>query len=133
MVLAVGCPDLPPAKTVLKPTPDVPPGKIVHEVTETTHIKVQHCHTLGVSSFVLTSETVRDGKGEGSARKDVVKDFIAVEEGRELVIPVTVDRDVDEDEFMRQMKEVGPPFEDKTAWSKYYHNYVTKQTVKSCI
>lgn len=41
MVLAVGCPDLPPPKSVLKPSIEVPPGKIAHEVTETTHIKVK--------------------------------------------------------------------------------------------
>lgn len=40
MVLAVGLPQLPPANSVLKPSPEVPPGKIVKEVTETTHLKV---------------------------------------------------------------------------------------------
>ena len=73
MVLAVGLPELPPAKAVLKPSPEVPPGKIVHEVTETTHIKVQHSHTLGVASFVLTSETVREKKTDGAVvREEVV-------------------------------------------------------------
>lgn len=68
MVLAVGLPELPPAKSVLKPSPEVPPGKIVHEVIETTHLKVQHSHTLGVASFVLTSETVREkNAGESPA------------------------------------------------------------------
>lgn len=60
MVLAVGLPELPPADTVLKPSPEVPPGKIVREVTETTHIKVKHSHNFDVSSYVLTSETVRE-------------------------------------------------------------------------
>lgn len=73
MVLAVGLPELPPAKAVLKPSPEVPPGKIVHEVTETTHIKVQHSHTLGVASFVLTSETVRDKKSEGAGVRGEVR------------------------------------------------------------
>lgn len=65
MVLAVGCPQLPPPSEVLHPSPAVPPGKIVHEVIETTHIRVEHSHTMGVKSFVLSSETVRDKKTEG--------------------------------------------------------------------
>ncbi|XP_044767051.1 titin isoform X2 [Coccinella septempunctata] len=65
MVLAVGCPQLPPPAEVLKPSPVVPPGKIVHEVIETTHIRVEHSHTLGVKSFVLSSETVRDKNTQG--------------------------------------------------------------------
>lgn len=63
-MLAVGKPELPPVKEVLKPSPEVPPGKIVHEVTETTHLKVQHVHSMDVKSFVLTSETVRDKNNE---------------------------------------------------------------------
>lgn len=86
MVLAVGCPpegQLPPSREVLvtyfisfhsetisffkvlKPSPHVPPGKIAREVTETTHIKVQQQPILGVKSFVLTSEIVRDENSEG--------------------------------------------------------------------
>ncbi|CAG9864550.1 unnamed protein product [Phyllotreta striolata] len=78
MVLAVGLPDLPPPKEVLKPSPEVPPGKVVREVIETTHLKVQQSHTLGVASFVLSSETV----GEGAAK-------------------------LDEEELERRLKEVG--------------------------
>lgn len=133
MVLAVGCPDLPAAKSVLKPSPEVPPGKIVHEVIETTHLKVQHCHTLGVASFVLTSETVRDAKAEGHVKKEEIKEPVIAGDEKEVYVPVSVERDIDEDEFMRRMKEVSPPFEDRTAWNKYYNNYVTKQAIKGCI
>ncbi|XP_065160451.1 titin-like isoform X4 [Atheta coriaria] len=78
MVLAVGLPDLPLAKTVLKPSPDVPRGKIAREVTETTHIKVQHTHAFDVKSFVLTSETVRNTQdikcgGDVSVKTEVSK------------------------------------------------------------
>ncbi|XP_031348623.1 titin isoform X3 [Photinus pyralis] len=63
LVLGVGLPELPSAKSVLKPSPEVPPGKIVREVTETTHLKVQHSHSIGVSSYVLTSEVAREKDG----------------------------------------------------------------------
>lgn len=75
MVLAVGLPELPAAKSVLKPSPEVPPGKIVREVTETTHIKVHHSHTLGVASFVLTSEMVRDRTCEDNLASPEVETF----------------------------------------------------------
>ncbi|KAK9882438.1 hypothetical protein WA026_021469 [Henosepilachna vigintioctopunctata] len=65
MVLAVGCPQLPAPEEVLKESPLVPAGKIVHEVIETTHIRVEHSHKMGVKSFVLSSETVRDEKRDG--------------------------------------------------------------------
>lgn len=137
MVLAVGCPELPSAKSVLKTSITPPPGKIVHEVTETTHLKVQHCHTLGVSSFVLTSETVRDGKADGQVKKEEVKEvFENVEkldkvEKKERVIPIHVD--LEEDEFMKELRQVSKPFESKTAWSKYYNNYVNKITTKGYV
>ncbi|KAJ8922121.1 hypothetical protein NQ315_004055, partial [Exocentrus adspersus] len=128
MVLAVGCPELPLASEVLKPSPEVPPGKIVHEVTETTHIKVQQSHTLGVASFVLTSETVRDKNNDRNEtavkREEIIK--VTDVDGKEVVIPVGIDQDVDED-LMRRMKEVGRS-EDE-AW-KSYHN-VTKQAIKA--
>lgn len=61
MVLAVGLPQLPQPDDVLKPSPEIPPNsKIVHEVTETTHIKVKHSHNFDVASYVLTSETVKE-------------------------------------------------------------------------
>ncbi|XP_017781311.1 PREDICTED: SEC14 domain and spectrin repeat-containing protein 1-B [Nicrophorus vespilloides] len=103
MVLAVGLPELPIASSVLRPSPEVPPGKIAREVTETTHIKVQQCHTFGVKSFVLTSETVRE-KGE-------LKETAPLEQ-----TPV-----YEEDDFASKLKEVG--------WKgcKY------KQALRSCI
>lgn len=128
MVLAVGLPELPPAKSVLKPSIEVPPGKIAHEVTETTHIKVQHCHTLGVSSFVLTSETVRDGKADGDVRKEDVKEEYKVD-SREILVPI----EFEDDQFMKELREVSKPFESKTAWSKYYNNYVNKIPTKGYV
>lgn len=65
MVLAVGLPQLPQPDDVLKPSPEIPPNsKIVHEVTETTHIKVKHVHNMDVASYVLTSETVKDERDD---------------------------------------------------------------------
>lgn len=133
MVLAVGCPELPLAKSVLKPSITPPPGKIVHEVTETTHIKVHHCHTLGVQSFVLTSETVRDGKADGQFRKEEIKEEVKNLDKKEVIIPVSVEPDLEDDEFMKELREVSKPFESKTAWSKYYNNYVNKITTKGYV
>ncbi|CAH0547516.1 unnamed protein product [Brassicogethes aeneus] len=125
MVLAVGLPQLPLAKTVLKPSPEAPPGKIVHEVIETTHLKVQHSHTMGVRSFVLSSETVRNKSAVASTtREEIIR--VRDEEGKEVVIPV--EKNVDEEEFKRRMKEVGC-FENG-AWN--YHK-VTKQAIKGFI
>lgn len=108
-MISVGIPELPDPKNVLKPSPDVPAGKIVHEVTETTHLKVQHSHTFGVSSYVLTSETVKNGDQDSqtsthhsmSTVKEVfvddpvstISDRIKyIPEGREeTVIPVCVE------------------------------------------
>lgn len=128
MILAVGLPELPLAKEVLKPSPEVPPGKVVREVTETTHIKVQQSHHLGVSSFVLTSETIRDKKNEVfTNREEVVK--VLDEYGNEVVIPVEpVTRDIDEDEFEKRVKEVGRS--EERAWSNYQ---ITKQAMKGFI
>ncbi|CAG9824337.1 unnamed protein product [Phaedon cochleariae] len=128
MVLAVGLPELPLAKEVLKPSPEVPPGKIVREVTETTHIKVQQSHSLGVSSFVLTSETVRDRKNqEGTQREEVVR--VISEDGKEVLVPVAVDVTVDGEDLQSRIKEVGR-FEDE-AWKSY--QTVTKQAIKGFI
>lgn len=134
MVLAVGCPpegELPPVKEVLKPSPDVPPGKIAREVTETTHIKVHQQHNLGVKSFVLTSEIVKDNNLEGpTAREEVIR--YRTNDGKEVTINVDSDKEnIDKDDVMRRMNEVGL-FEQDEAWNNYssYRN-VTKQTIKN--
>lgn len=155
MVIAVGLPELPNPKSVLKPSPEVPPGKIVHEVTETTHLKVQHCHTLDVSSYVLTSETVKDGKNLAGAQhqnlstvteKIVHEDRVKyIPEGREVIVPVNVETSVTTDAndlLLKQFKEVSCKpaepavlmYEDNNnAWCKYYHTYVTQETIKGCL
>ncbi|KAG5897359.1 hypothetical protein JTB14_030242 [Gonioctena quinquepunctata] len=126
MVLAVGLPELPLAKDVLKPSPEVPPGKIVHEVTETTHIKVQQSHTLGVSSFVLTSETVRDKKNEGiTTKEEVIR--VVTDDGKEVAQAIS--KNYDEEELESRMKEVGRF--DRVAWKNY--EKVTKQAIKGFI
>lgn len=126
MVLAVGLPQLPLPKTVLKPSPEVPPGKIVHEVIETTHLKVQHSHTMGVKSFVLSSETVKDKNAVGSTnREEIIR--VGTDEGNEQVI--STDKSLDEEEYKRRIKEVG--YCDDGAW-KTYHK-VTKQAIKGFI
>lgn len=127
MVLGVGLPDLPSAKAVLKPSPDVPPGKIVREVTETTHLKVQHSHTLGVASYVLTSEIAREKDGACSSR-DEVRRFVN-EYDKDIVIPILSQKEIDEEEFLKSMKEVSETGEDD-AWKKC--QYVTKQAIKGC-
>ena len=37
---------------------------VIHEVVETTHLRLSHGDTSGVTSFHLTTETVRSGAGE---------------------------------------------------------------------
>lgn len=124
MVLAVGLPELPQPETVLKPSPEVPPGKIVHEVIETTHIKVQHSHNLDVSSFVLTSETVREKNNDDSST--TAPPEIRVIEQNELEL--LQDDDDDDDELLSKLKEVGDCFEEETVKS---YNYVTQHAIKS--
>lgn len=121
LVLAVGLPELPPADDVLKSSPEVPPGKIVKEVTETTHIKVQHSYNLGVSSFVLTSETVKERDTQGAGASE--------ESGhvREEQVTESSARKVDDDELVRRMKEVGDSL-DEDAWRNY--QIVTKQAIR---
>lgn len=119
MVLAVGLPELPPADSVLKPSPEVPPGKIVREVTETTHLKVQHSYNLGVSSFVLTSETVREKDGDRATRTE---EAVRVKDNQEMAQASGGD-----DELLKRMKEVGDGC-DEEAWKNY--QYVTKQAIK---
>lgn len=127
MVLAVGLPELPEVDSVLKPSPEVPPGKIVHEVTETTHIKVQHSHNLGVSSYVLTSETVRDKNDEGCTREDVVR--IGELKSLETAVPVLKEKEPLDDELLRKLKEVSGDHFEEDALKSY--NYVTKHAIKS--
>ncbi|XP_048520362.1 SEC14 domain and spectrin repeat-containing protein 1-B-like [Dendroctonus ponderosae] len=134
MVLAVGCPpegELPLSKEVLKPSPEVPPGKIVREVTETTHIKVQQRHNLGVKSFVLTSEIVREKDSEGpiTTREETVK--YQTEDGKEVTHKVDKPgANFHPDDLLARINEVGV-FEQDGAWSNYssYRN-VTQQTIK---
>ncbi|KAF5301257.1 hypothetical protein FQR65_LT00957 [Abscondita terminalis] len=98
MVLGVGLPELPPPKSVLKPTPEVPPGKILREVTETTHLKVQHSHSMGVSSYVLTSEIARQKDGVCSSQQS---------DGYGNEIFITADKEMDEANLLRRMKQCG--------------------------
>lgn len=101
-------------------------GKIVREVTETTHIKVQQTHQLGVSSFVLTSETVKDKNAEASTtREEVIR--ITDGQGKEVVIPVEIEKPIDDEELRIRLKEVGR-CEDE-AWT----SSVTKQAIKGFI
>lgn len=120
MVLAVGLPELPPVDDVLKSSPEVPPGKIVREVTETTHLKVQHSYNLGVSSFVLTSETVKEkDAAEVGTREEIVR--------VDQVTESSARKEDGEDELMRRIKEVGESL-DEDAWKNY--QIVTKQAIR---
>lgn len=121
MVLAVGLPELPAAEDVLKSSPDVPPGKIVREVTETTHLKVQHSYNMGVSSFVLTSETVKEKDGVGKTRG---QEPVSVRERTKQLADQSADVD---DKLLQRMKEVGDSF-DEDAWKNYH--YVTKHAIR---
>lgn len=122
LVLAVGLPELPPADDVLTSSPEVPPGKIVREVTETTHLKVQHSYNLGVSSFVLTSETVKEKDTQDAGTREEV---IRVRE--EQVTGGSAQKERGEDELIKRMKEVGGSL-DEDAWRNY--QFVTKQAIR---
>lgn len=91
-------------------------------------LQVQHQHTFGVSSFVLTSETVRDKKNEGTTREDVVG-IVSTNE-KEVLIPFQIEKNIDEDDFGKKLKEVGGKFEEE-AWRNY--NLVNKQIIKGCL
>lgn len=125
MVLGVGMPELPPYKSVYKCTSDIPPGKIVREVTETTHLKVQHSHTMGVASYVLTSEIAKDNELNSSANEKPIS--VSAKHNPENAIPI---RNVEETHFLKSMKEVSKICEDD-AWNAY--SLVTKQAIKGCL
>ncbi|KAK4877376.1 hypothetical protein RN001_009882 [Aquatica leii] len=124
LVLGVGLPELPPAKLILKPTPEVPPGKIMREVTETTHLKVQHSHSLDVSSYVLTSEIARQKDGVCSNSDNFRQHTGAMEKEFNVL-----DQDVKEDDVIRRMKQVSASL-DEDSWKKYQG--VTKKAIRGC-
>ncbi|KAF5297174.1 hypothetical protein FQA39_LY12189 [Lamprigera yunnana] len=124
MVLGVGLPELPPVNSVLKPSPEVPPGKIVREVTETTHLKVQHSHSMGVSSYVLTSEIAKDKGTAGSCSFTQNEDLFGKASGT-----VTVsEKEINDEDLLNRMKQVSEGDED--GWRKYQG--VTKKAIRGC-
>nr|CAD7256194.1 unnamed protein product [Timema shepardi] len=53
---------------LVKTTTEIRTGVLIHEVTETTKVRLSHSDTLGVTSYVITSETVRTGNPEDLTR-----------------------------------------------------------------
>ena len=99
---------------------------VIHEVTETTRLKLSHGDTLGTTSFVLTTETIRSGAGEGSRHA-----------AEERPRPTTIDIEEiaePEDELMSQMKEVRQPEDSAQSDSRYsYHHHITRHAVKGIL
>lgn len=76
--------------------------------------------TFGVSSYVLTSEMVKNSGGDNSTRVETAK--IVETQPKEVIMP----SDVDEELFAKKLKEVG--FEDDASWKNY-----GKQAIKNCL
>jgi hypothetical protein len=96
---------------------------VIHEVTETTHLKLSHGDTSGVTSFLLTTETVRSGTGEGKCGEERPK---ASTDPANLSEP--------KDELLSQLKEVRQSEDGMQDGSRYcYHQHITRQAVKGIL
>lgn len=85
-------------------------------------------HQLGVASFVLTSEIVKDKNTvPTTSREEVIR--VTNEQGKEVVIPVEIEKPIDDEELRIRLKEVGLCEEE--AWTNY--SSVTKQAIKGFI
>lgn len=83
----------------------------------------------------MTSETVRDGKFESQKKEETIKEHVPLTEEfevsqKEHIVPIVVEL---EDDILKDLREVGKPFESKIAWSKYYNNYVNKNATKGYV
>lgn len=76
----------------------------------------------------MTSETVKDKNAEATTtREEVIR--VTDEHGKEIVIPIAIEKSFDEEELRRRLKEVGRC--DEEAWTNY--GKVTKQAIKGFI
>lgn len=101
---------------------------------------MQHQHTFGVSSYVLTSETVQNKNDQTSSQENIKildsrQETLSTTPIKELlksiqkptVIPINLE---DEDDLIQKMKEVGGKFEEE-AWQNY--SLCVKQAMKGCL
>jgi hypothetical protein len=91
---------------------------VIHEVVETTHLRLSHGDTSGVTSFQLTTETVRSGAGE---------------ENPKTAIDTASATDSDS-QLLNQMKEV----RQSEDWIQVdprhsYHQQITRHAVKGIL
>ena len=98
---------------------------VIHEVTETTRLKLSHGDTLGTTSFVLTTETVRSGAGEGTRRPAEEKPRPSIDNAASSE---------SDDHLLSQLKEVRPSEEGtQPGPGYYYHQHVPRHAVKGIL
>lgn len=96
---------------------------VIHEVTETTRLRLSHGDTSGVTSFLLTSETVRSGKGEEKCSEEKPKTST---DPKNLLDP--------NDQLLSQLKEVRQSEDRMQDDPRYcYHQHITRHAVKGIL
>jgi hypothetical protein len=101
-------------RTVTEVTTDV----VIHEVVEKTHLKLSHGDSSGVTSYLLTTETVRSGVAEEKPKP-----------ATDTANPIDPDS-----QLLNQMKEVRQ-LEDRTHGDPRhcYHQHITRHAVKGIL
>lgn len=96
---------------------------VIHEVTETTRLKLSHGDTSGVTSFLLTTETVRSGAGEGKHGEEKPKSSTD-----------TASLSDPNDQLLSQLKEVRQSEDGMQDDPRYcYHQHITRHAVKGIL
>ena len=99
---------------LLQVTTDV----VIHEVVEKTHLKLSHGDSSGVTSYLLTTETVRSGVAEEKPKPST-----------DTANPIDPDS-----QLLNQLKEVRQS-EDRTHGDPRhcYHQHITRHAVKGIL
>jgi len=99
---------------LLQVTTDV----VIHEVVEKTHLKLSHGDSSGVTSYLLTTETVRSGVAEEKPKP-----------ATDTANPIDPDS-----QLLNQLKEVRQ-LEDRTHGDPRhcYHQHITRHAVKGIL
>jgi hypothetical protein len=96
---------------------------VIHEVTETTRLKLSHGDTSGVTSFLLTTERVRSGAGEGKCGEEKPK-----------TLTNTASPSDPNDQLLSQLKEVRQSEDGMQDDPRYcYHQHITRHAVKGIL
>lgn len=98
--------------------PQVTTDVVIHEVVEKTHLKLSHGDSSGVTSYLLTTETVRSGVAEEKPKP-----------ATDTANPTDPDS-----QLLNQLKEVRQS-EDRTHGDPRhcYHQHITRHAVKGIL